>query len=169
MLTLKKKCRTVKKSSCIKQKTKTLTQRKALKSCSHDSLRQRRENMPAVHLLQIFTLCHLSFSRESKHFTSCSYLPVSFSPLTRHPTTAVIPPLLTSLCPLRCIQQDGCAAESRKEQGADRRTDRERPRSPWGFLTLRLPLTLSHLISVSLLLMCSLHPSSSLFFSLSDP
>lgn len=57
-------------------------------------------------------LCHLSFSGETKLFTSCSYLPVSLHPSTYQPMAAVIPPLLTSTWPLRCIWQDPSVAES---------------------------------------------------------
>lgn len=57
-------------------------------------------------------LCHLSSSGETKLFTSCSYLPVSLHPSTYQSTAAVIPPLLTSPCPLRCVWQDPSVTES---------------------------------------------------------
>ena len=61
--------------------------------------------------------------------------------------------LLSQMHPARWL----CSREP-EGAGCRQRTDSERPWSPWGFLTL------SHLISFSLLLMCSLRPSSSLFF-----
>ncbi len=79
------------------------------------------------------------------------------------------PPFLSSLRSFTSVWQHPSVAESWKQQGADRRTDGERRRSPWGFLTLFLSPTLSHQISISFSLIRLLDPSSSLFFSLSVP
>lgn len=91
-------------------------------------------------------------SRGCCHPSSRSVLPLQFSSVWQYPLYL---------------------AASWKQQGTDRRTDgeRERQRSPWGFLTLflSLTLTLSNQISISLLLMRLLDPSSSLFLSLSVP
>lgn len=137
----------------------------------------RRKNMSPLCLALCLShldlhLCHFSYSRDRNHFTSCSY--VSLNPSTYHPVAAVIPPLLRSLCPSTpafiCLAVSPLF--SRKLETAGNRQEdgrRERQRSPWGFLTLFLSLTLSHQISISLLLMRLLDPSSSLFLSLSVP
>lgn len=84
----------------------------------------------------------------------------------------IIPRLLSSSPHLALPFQIRLAASlcRRKLQTAgNRHADGQRRRSPRGFLTLRFSQTLSHQISISFSLMCSLHPSSSLFSSLSVP
>lgn len=118
---------------------------------------------------QIFT-CVTSPIQERKalHFLHILYLPVSLNPSVYQPTAAVIPSFLTSLCPFRCIWQHPSVSESWKQQGTDRRMDRQR--LPRGFLTVSfcnsIPSNLlfpTHVLALSLWLsISSLRPNKSL-------
>lgn len=95
---------------------------------------------PIYHPSVDLYLHHLSSSGEPKHSAPCSYLPASVNPSTDRPTAAVIAarPVLSHPSSLW------------KQEGADRRTDRERRRrrSPQGCLTLLLPTTGSRQLSI---------------------